>query len=198
MATFPTPEWKMYLPLHMVDSVEENKQYYKQCFCNKLPVDGGEGIADQHLHCLIGQEWLSDYPLNKLGTCLGDQDTTYYEGAQLICYIPSYHSQKGNMIPFGAGNIPQESDIFMFGYNIDQLYWNLALFSVRLCTWLILDSVKKSLDLYRPQISDCCAAIIQHGCRVPLDAAVVVAEWLTQPNSFDCGVYTCLAMLFIA
>jgi len=198
MASFPTHEWKAYLPLHMVEGVEENKQYYRQQFHNKLPADGGEGIADQHLHCLIGQEWLSDYPLNKLGSCLGDRDTTYYNGSQYLCYIPSYHSQKGSIIPLGTENIPHGSDIFMFGYNSEQVHWNLALFSAVLNKWLILDSMRRSMDLYGPQISDCHTALIQYGCRVPLDAVVVVAEWLTQPNGFDCGAYTCLAMMFIA
>ena len=197
---FGTQIWKSYLPLQMISQVGKLVHQLQARFRAGIPEDGQGGIADVHLQCLLGQSWLSDYPINKLGTCLTETSTQYYDGARTIFYVPSYYSCHGVVILPGSHSNTRDAHIYMFAYNLGGLHWNVATYSYLLTCWLILDSIPQRISGYHHQVANCSNALVQLTQQVPNpNARVIVSrDWPEQPNGFDCGVYSCLALIFLA
>ena len=200
VSVFGTPDWKSFFPVSMVSRVWDITDHLRLRFRAGIPDDGQGGITDEYLRCLLGHEWLSDYPINKIGECIGDPNTVYYDGAQQICYVSSLLSVSGSRIAHDFHLIGVNAQLYIFGYNFHANHWNLAVYSFPSGCWLILDSVHRSPEAYLAQVTNCRNVLLQiTDRRVPNNAQVVAStDWPQQPNGYDCGVYTALGVIFVA
>ena len=204
--------WWDFLPtLNIVDGAEVELTATGALFDSQIPDSPERTTFDKELCCLISPKWLTDTPINNLGACIGDPNTVRPPEFQKIYYILSFYSNSHLHLQQDLGTVDtyqwkafdniSEANLFLTAYNDNNVHWFAAVYSRRFSTWLILDSIRRSDAHYTAPIHQCHTALQQHA-RIQTDSQtvqfVVCADWPQQGNGFDCGVYTCIALMFVA
>lgn len=197
---FPSNDWANYLPLVHIVGAEEEINQFRVVFDSGVPK--GNSLFNDELRCLTGSQWLSDSPLNNLGSSLADFGTLYPEHSMSLHYTLSHYcgpdwNLETNMETPAEGS--QQSQLFMMAYNKAGTHWNLVVYSQVKSIWLILDSIRAPHRSYSAEIHHCVRGLL-HTTGIDAGAGdyIVSLDWPQQPNHFDCGVYTALAMMFVA
>ena len=196
--------------MNIVDGVEDELSAAGTLFDSGIPDSPECTTFNKELHCLISPMWLSDAPINNLGTYIAHPNTVRPSEFQKMDYILSFYSNSSLALQKDPETVNSQrwktsqnsfnSGLFLTAYNDSGIHWFAAVYSWRLSTWLILDSIHRKDIYYRVAVDHCHAALLQHtGVYTNNQTGhfVVCADWPQQKNSYDCGVYTCIALMFI-
>jgi hypothetical protein len=201
--------WWDFLPtLNVIDAAEVELAEAAALFDSRIPDSPDRTNFDKELCCLISPEWLSDTPINNLGACIAVPNTVCPPEFQKIQYVLSFYSsgilaigddeEAVRMLKWTNLEDTASAAFLLTAYNDGGNHWFAAVYSHRLSTWLILDSIRRSYNYYSVPVYNCTDAIVQ--ClAVTVDSQslhfVVCPDWPQQGNGYDCGVYACIAFM---